>query len=58
MIIKTCCIIVTEEVTLSNLIANASHVSEVWPATDRHTHRQTDDMVCKTLKTKTCQKDI
>ena len=37
-IINTWCILVTEAVTVSNVIAIASLVSEIWLATERHTH--------------------
>ena len=35
-------ILVTEAVTVSNLIAIASLVSEIWLAMDGHTHTDTD----------------
>ena len=40
-IIYVWCIFVTETVTVSNLIAIASLVSDIWLATDGHTDRQT-----------------
>ena len=39
---NTLCILITETVTVSNLIALASLLSEIWLATDGHTRRQTD----------------
>ena len=61
-IINMLCIPVTEAVTVSNRIAIASLVSEIWLATDRQTDRQTDRSlglvyvnlfkVIKTLKAK------
>ena len=40
-IIYMSCILITEAVTVSNLIAIISLVSEIWLAMDRHTDRQT-----------------
>ena len=39
--IATWCIVMTEAVTLPNLIAFALLVSEIWLAKDTHTHRHT-----------------
>ena len=41
-IINTCCILVTEAVNMSNLIAIVSLVSEIWLVMERQTDRQTD----------------
>ena len=41
-IINTWCISETDAVTVSNWIAIALLVSEIWLATDRQTDRQTD----------------
>ena len=40
----TGCILITEAGTLSNVIATASLVSEIWRATERQTDRQTDNL--------------
>ena len=40
-IINTRCILVTEAVSVSHLIAIASLVFEIWLATDRHTDTET-----------------
>ena len=44
-LMNTRCILVTEAVTVSKLIAMASLVSEIWWATDGQTHRQTDSVI-------------
>ena len=48
--INTCCILVTEAVTVSNVITIASLVSEIWlSAKDRQTHRETDYLASSML---------
>ena len=51
IIINTWCILITEAVTVSNVIAIASLVFEIWLAhTDRHRHRHRHTDTRSTLK--------